>query len=98
NLSYFLSDNLSFYADFIYRGSVYQINDPGNIYKKGDSYWVTNVKIDYKCKDDWIFYMGVNNLFNEMYSEYVAYSTMYNKNGVYPSPERNYYAGLKYSF
>ncbi|MDD5614362.1 MAG: TonB-dependent receptor, partial [Candidatus Omnitrophica bacterium] len=57
NLSYFLSDNLSFYADFIYRGSVYQINDPGNIYKKGDSYWVTNIKIDYKCKDDWIFYM-----------------------------------------
>jgi len=98
DLSYLFSNGLTLYLDLLYRGSVYQINDPNNIYKKGDSYWVTNMKIDYKYKDNWSLYLGINNLFDEEYSEYVAYSAMYNKNGIYPSPGRNYYTGIKYSF
>ncbi|MDP8233985.1 MAG: TonB-dependent receptor [Candidatus Saelkia tenebricola] len=98
DISYLFSNGLTFYLDLLYRSSVYQINDPSNIYKKGDSYWVTNMKIDYKYKDNWSFYLGINNLLDEEYSEYVAYSTMCSKNGIYPSPGRNYYAGVKYSF
>jgi len=36
--------------------------------------------------------VGINNLFNRVYST-VAYSGTY-----YPMPERNYYIGLRYKF
>ena len=43
-------------------------------------------------------YLQVNNVFNELYNEYGAISTMYNERGFYPSPERNFVLGVKFSF
>ncbi|MEA2013118.1 MAG: TonB-dependent receptor [Verrucomicrobiota bacterium] len=61
----------------------------------GDSYAVVDFNISYDYKI-FTFYAGVNNLFNEEYSEYGVLNFLGN-NTYYPSPERNIYAGIKIS-
>lgn len=79
-----------------YTGSRYDGNDFTNTtYPKLDAYQVVDAKLSY----DWPldnsgvqFYLGINNLFDEVYSA-SAYS-----NTFYPMPTRNYYAGFNYKF
>ena len=95
---YDFKDLFSVYFDLNYRDKVYRINDLNNAVSKLDSYWVANLKLDYKFKENFLIYFGINNLFNEKYSEYGSYSNFSGDMALYPSPEMNYYAGAKYSF
>ncbi len=81
-----------------YRDAVYRINDLNNIASKLDSYWVANLKLNYKLKNDSSFYFGINNIFNKKYSEYGSYGNSSGNMALYPSPGINYYTGVRYAF
>jgi len=66
--------------------------DVGNVSDKLDSNLNVDSKLSYKYKKI-TAYIGINNIFNEKYSEYGVFA-----GGVkyfYPSPERNYYGGIR---
>jgi outer membrane receptor protein involved in Fe transport len=58
-----------------------------------ESYIVVNAKLSYTYKT-LTAYVGVNNIFNEKFSEYGVVGFSGNKN-FYPAPERNFYGGLR---
>ena len=97
SLSYTFMEYCSIFIDTVYRGKVFLVNDVNNVLDTLDSYWVTNLKIAYH-KDEIELYAGVNNVCNEIYSEYASTNSTATVRGFYPSPERNYYWGVKYSF
>jgi len=74
-------------------GNRYLENDMANDLKKLDSYITVNSKISYTYKNA-TAYFGVNNIFNEKYSDYGAAGFLGSKK-FYPSPERNFYGGLR---
>lgn len=78
-----------------YYSSTYGGNDYANTQEKIDSYWVSDVKVDYQYKKFGVFFK-VNNVFNEKYYDY-AYRTAYTE-AYYPAPERNFMAGLTYRY
>ncbi|MGE4357083.1 MAG: TonB-dependent receptor [Candidatus Omnitrophota bacterium] len=80
-----------------YCGERYFINDQAHNYPPLDDFFTLDLKLNYKIRGG-IFYLGINNVFNEKYSEYGAISTVYNERGFYPSPERNFIAGVSYKF
>ena len=77
-------------------GNRYLENDVTNDLKKLESYLTVSSKISYTYKNA-TAYVGVNNLFNEKYSDYGAAGFMGSRK-YYPAPERNYYAGLRFIF
>lgn len=98
SLKYDFGQHFSLFVDYRYRGKVYLINDLNNISSKLNSFNLTNIKFTY-TKANLELFVGINNLFNEIYSEYAAVNnTSATTRGFYPSPERNYYAGLKIKF
>ncbi|MCF7907714.1 MAG: TonB-dependent receptor [Candidatus Omnitrophica bacterium] len=97
SVKYDFFERFSFFADYLYRDKVYLINDLNNISPKLKSYNTTNIKLSYTGKKLELF-AGVNNLFNELYSEYAATNLTGTTRGLYPSPERNFFAGCKVSF
>jgi iron complex outermembrane receptor protein len=79
-------------------GERYAINDTNNELSKVKSYFVLDGKLSYK-KDSMEVYTGINNIFNEKYSEYVAKSTgSSTKKVYYPAPERNFELGAVYKW
>ncbi|MDO8603366.1 MAG: TonB-dependent receptor [Candidatus Omnitrophota bacterium] len=78
-------------------GERYAINDTNNELSKVKSYFVLDSKLSYK-KDFLEIYTGINNIFNEKYSEYVAKSTSSTKKVYYPAPERNFELGAIYKW
>ena len=69
------------------------ISDWENNVNWNDSYFVTDAKVSF----DWniaAFYVGVNNLFDEEYSEFGTFNSAV---AVLPSPDRNFIAGIKLS-
>ena len=58
---------------------------------EGGDYIVTDAMLRYLL-GSFTFYGGINNLFNEKYSEYGVFSEW--GSTLYPAPERNYVAGL----
>jgi len=74
-------------------GKKYLDNDVLNDFDKMESYIVVNAKLSYTYKS-LTAYIGVNNIFDEEYSEYgiVGFSGIKN---FYPAPERNFYGGLR---
>lgn len=91
-------DKLLIYFDTKYRDSVYLINDLENKVEKLDSFWISNMKMEWKIKEGIKAYFGVNNIFNAKYCEYGATNSSGTVRALYPSPERNYYIGLKVEF
>ena len=91
-------DKLLIYFDTRYRDKEYLINDMENKVKKLDSFWVSNLKLVYKPKDNLELFGGINNIFNEKYSEYGSTNAAGSVRALYPSPERNYYIGIKVKF
>lgn len=61
-------------------------------YEKLDSYAVVDTKMTWEVVENMKLYCGVNNLFDELYAT-TAYFGSY-----YVMPERNYYAGMEWSF
>jgi iron complex outermembrane receptor protein len=74
-------------------GKKYLDNDVQNDFDKMESYIVVNAKLSYTYKG-LTAYVGVNNIFNEEFSEYGVVGFSGNKN-FYPAPERNFYGGLR---
>lgn len=97
SLKYKFTEDLSLFVDSLYRGKAYLINDLSNKLDKLDSFWVTNIKFSFKKKNVELF-TGINNLFNEIYSEYASTNSSGSVRALYPSPERNFFWGMKVKF
>ncbi|MCK5392779.1 MAG: TonB-dependent receptor [Candidatus Omnitrophica bacterium] len=97
SVKYDFLNNFSLFVDYMYRGKVYLINDLNNISPKLKSYNVTNMKVNY-AKNNFEIFCGIKNLFNEIYSEYAATNIGGTSRMLYPSPERNYFGGVKIKF
>ncbi len=80
-------------ANMTWSGKKYLDNDVLNSSEKMDASVVVNAKLSYTYKDI-TAYVGVNNVFNEKFSEYGIVGFGGNKN-FYPAPERNFYGGLR---
>jgi outer membrane receptor protein involved in Fe transport len=88
---------LRFDGSFNYVGKQFFISDQGHNFPKMDDYWTVNVKLSYAISNAELF-VGINNLFNEKYSEFGAISVIYNEPGVNPAPERNFIIGGSIKF
>jgi iron complex outermembrane receptor protein len=73
------------------------ISDQLNIFPKLDDYITFNAKVSYTWKFFTAF-VGVNNIFNEKYSEYGSYSWFRHQLAYYPSPGVNFLGGLSVKF
>jgi iron complex outermembrane receptor protein len=78
-------------------GESYAISDWNNEGDKVDSWVTVDSKLTFQWKGLEAF-AGVNNLFNEKYSDYVIYSNSSQELAFYPSPERNFLVGLRYAY
>jgi len=81
----------------IYVGERYLESDFGNAFEQQDAYRVFNVKVKY----DWRKYtafLDLNNILNEKYSSYGVLSTFPVEPAFYPSPEFNFFAGLRFDY
>jgi len=96
-LSWKITQKWHFNCLLNYVGRRYFISDQANSYPQMDSYTTVDIKVSYKFSDAVIF-LGVNNIFNDKYSEYGAISTTFNERGYYPSPERNFILGCSLKF
>jgi iron complex outermembrane receptor protein len=72
------------------------INDQPNVVPELNDYITVNAKLSYTWKFLTAF-VGVNNIFDEKYSEYGVYSSFSGRN-YYPSPGVNFFGGLSVKF
>jgi iron complex outermembrane receptor protein len=77
------------------------ISDWQNVATNWDgNFIVVDAMVTYELKP-FTFYVGVNNIFNEEYSEYGVYAFDWDLwqyyRSVYPSPERNFVAGVRFT-
>ncbi|MBU1913474.1 MAG: TonB-dependent receptor [Candidatus Omnitrophica bacterium] len=92
----FKNYDISLVSRFI--GERYAINDTNNELSKVKSYITADGRLSYK-NNFLEIYTGVNNIFNEKYSEYVAKQTGASTKKVYYSaPERNFELGAIYKW
>jgi iron complex outermembrane receptor protein len=77
-------------------GAQYFISDWANQVGKLDGYYTWDTKLSYAWKGLKGF-VGVNNLTNRKYAEYGVLNFLGQPN-YYPSPERNFFGGVSYSF
>ncbi len=66
-----------------------------------DSYWTTDLKIEQRLHDHWIFSLQCNNLFDEEYDTY--YASFYDSTGAsamsgYPGAERSLFFKVSYEY
>lgn len=94
--TYDFSSKLSANLESNYHSKAYLINDYYNRNDKVDSYMVTNISLKYDFKNGLVFKFGVDNLFNEIYCDYITYAGK--KINYSPSPERTYYGSVEYRF
>jgi iron complex outermembrane receptor protein len=80
-----------------YTGSQFPINDTLNERPKVKATVVADSRVRFSWKSSEV-YVGINNVFNEKYYDYVAYGHSSGNTDYYPAAERNYVAGMKYKF
>jgi iron complex outermembrane receptor protein len=78
-------------------GSRYFISDWANQVDRLDEYYTVDAKFSYSWKGLKAF-IGVNNLFNRKYAEYAVTNATGTALSFYPSPERNFFGGISYTF
>ena len=87
------NSTLSLSANWV--GERYLDSDVDNSLKRLDEYTTVDARLTIIDKR-YTLYLGAKNIFDEEYSEYgVEGST---ENNFYPSPDRWYYAGIKYAY
>ncbi len=75
------------------------INDDANTKPALKPSIVTDTRVGCKLKSSWETFVGVNNIFNERYYDYLAYGTGGSASAdYYPAMDRHYIAGVKYTF
>lgn len=85
---------LSVAAMALYVGERPFVGDFSNSLGDQESFLIVNAKILYVWKS-WSAYLDINNVTNTNYSEY---GTVFGaQKAFYPSPERNFFAGLSVS-
>lgn len=94
--TYEATSNLVFNIESNYHGKSYLINDYYNKVPKTDGYMVTNISAKYNFNNGVSISAGVDNLFNEIYCDYITYAGK--KINYSPSPERTYYVSAEYQF
>jgi iron complex outermembrane receptor protein len=72
------------------------ISDCANQVERLDGYYTLDAKLSYSWKGLKAF-VGVNNITNQKYAEYGVLNFLKQPN-YYPSPERNFFGGISYSF
>ena len=99
--TYEATSQLTFNIESNYHGKSYLINDYYNKVSKADSYMVTNISAKYDFNNGITVSTGVDNLFNEIYCDYITYAGYVDgkeKINYSPSPERTYYVSAEYKF
>ncbi len=82
-----------------FSGEQYGINDDNNVKPRMKPSMVADTRVGWRHKDAWETFVGVNNLFDEKYYEYLSYGAGVSTNiDYYPAMGRNYTAGVKYKF
>jgi len=92
-----LLQGLTFTGSYNYVGKSYAISDQANKLSKAPSYNTINATLSY----EWKFitaHLGVNNVTNEKYSDYVVAGGFPLGLNYYPAPERNWVAGLEIKY
>lgn len=94
----FATDRLTFDARARWTDDRVMISDWENVIDHDwkDDYVVVDVMVKYDLAPISV-YAGVNNLFDEKYSEYAVYDTFMAQRTIYPSPARNVIAGVVYT-
>jgi iron complex outermembrane receptor protein len=87
--------NINILGNFV--GSRYFINDQVNQFSKLDGYITADANISYKI-NDFSITAAINNMFNQMYSEYGVCNSVSGAKNYYPSPGRNFTMKAKYAF
>jgi outer membrane receptor protein involved in Fe transport len=90
-------DGLMLALNGIYVGERYLESDFANAFQQQDSYQVVNLKAEYDW-EKYSLFLDLNNLFNEKYSSYGVLSTFPVEPAYYPSPEFNFFAGLRFGY
>lgn len=90
-------DGLTLALNGIYVGERYLESDYANAFEKQDHYTVFNVKVKYNWQK-YTAFLDLNNIFDEKYSSYGVLSTFPVEPAFYPSPEFNFFAGLRYDY
>jgi iron complex outermembrane receptor protein len=94
---YHLLPGLIFSTAYHYVGSRHAISDQANNFQKLDPYYSINARVSYQKKLLKAF-IGVNNITNQKYAEYAVMDSFLTTRNFYPSPERNWVAGLEVIF
>jgi iron complex outermembrane receptor protein len=96
NISYSFN---SFIINFItvYTGNMYAISDQLNNHRELPGYTTCDMNISYKYKNLEALF-GIKNLTGKEYSEFGVASTTSARINLYPSPERQYFLRLAYTF
>jgi iron complex outermembrane receptor protein len=88
---------LIFSTDYNYVGSSYAISDQANQFQKLGDYYTLDSRLSYEWRR-FKGFIGVNNITNKKYSQYAVLGGFPTARYFYPSPERNWVAGLEISF
>jgi len=78
-------------------GARYFEGDFANGYEKQDDYQVFNLKVKY-ARRKYTAFLDLNNVFNEKYAAYGVISFTYKEAALYPSPEFNLFAGVRFDY
>lgn len=97
--SYAFNDSLSATIKYKYSGKYTNFTDENEIKGKEEekfikSYSLVDVGLNFKAENGITLSVGVNNIFNTKYYEYVGDA----KYTVQPAEERTYYMGVRYTF
>lgn len=97
DVSYNFNFGLLLGLNAVYVGQRYFVSDFNNAFPKQDDYTVVNAKVQYT----WhrlVFFVNLNNIFDEVYSSYGVVDLLNDRLGLYPSPEFNVLAGVRARF
>jgi len=95
NLGFWENINVIPVINFI--GRRYMISDQANAAGELDSYLTADLRISYEKKRFKLF-ININNLFDKKYCEYAVTNATATAVNYYPSPGRNFSAGVKIEF
>lgn len=88
-----LSKGLTLTVNGLYIGTRPFISDFSNEYGRQDSFFIINTKLKYQWRNV-LFFVDINNLTNKEYEEYGVIGGFPLERSYYPSPKRNFLAGL----
>ena len=80
-----------------FMGRRYLISDQANQAGKLDAYITADIRMSFE-KENFEIFFNVHNIFNRKYVEYAITNAAGTAKNYYPSPERNFTAGIKFKF